>query len=97
MSARQVDEPVKLCVGPSAALNFVPAATLAFSVQVPMPTTVTVFPDTMHTEGVDEVTEVVPSPVVDTIALNEVPTFQDVGRFAMITRDDQTNASVGSV
>ena len=51
--------------------KLVPCVTLGVSVQTPKPTKVTVNPlePTLHTFGVLEVTDVVPSPVVPTVAV----------------------------
>ena len=64
---------VTLCGEPSAALNAVVAETWAVSVQVPTPTKLTVPELTVHTLGVDEVTDFVPSLFVDTVGVKLPP------------------------
>jgi len=67
---------VKDCGTPSAALKSVPAAMWATKVQRPtaMKLTFPVSESTEHTVGVERVTDLGPSPVVDRIGVNEPPT-----------------------
>src|SRR5580700_3379543 len=73
----------KVWAPPSAAVKSVPAATWAVNEQVPIPTYDTSRPSTVQTAVEFDVTETVPSPVVDTAAVKPPPYVPLAGRSEM--------------
>src|ERR1700728_3063688 len=73
----------KVCADPSAGPHSTPAATWAVSEQVPVPAKLTVRPSapTVHLDGELVLTEVIPSPVVVTLATKLPPKGAEVGSF----------------
>jgi hypothetical protein len=59
----------------------VPNATWDTNRQVPAATYETTPDETVHTDGVNDVTDVTPSPVVDTEGVNEPPKVAEDGMF----------------
>jgi hypothetical protein len=73
------------CSAPSALAKFTPSPTCAVSLQVPTDTYVTANPDTVQTEVEPDEIDVVPSPVVVTVAVKPGPTAPLAGRFEIDT------------
>jgi hypothetical protein len=68
---------------PVAEVKSTPLATPEVRVQVPAPTKLTLSPEVVQVDGVEELTEVVPSPFVETVAVKPPPTVPEGGRFVI--------------